>query len=85
MEEKKIRKKKETILKVKSESCSVVLTLCYLMDFSPPGSSVNGILHARILQWVVISFSRYLSNPGIKTKVSCIEGWFFTIWATKET
>ena len=85
MEEKKIMKKKETILKVKSESCSVVLTLCYLMDCSPPGSSVNGILHARILEWVVFSFSRYLSNPGIKTKVSCIAGRFFTIWTTKET
>ena len=28
------------------------------MDCSPPGSSVHGILQARILEWVVISFSR---------------------------
>ena len=28
------------------------------MDCSPPGSSVHGILQARILEWVAISFSR---------------------------
>ena len=33
------------------------LTLCDLMDFSPPGSSIHGILQARILEWVAISFS----------------------------
>ena len=33
-------------------------TLCHPMDCSPPGSSVHGILQARILEWVVISFSR---------------------------
>ena len=32
-------------------------TLCYVMDCSPPGSSVCGILQARILEWVAISFS----------------------------
>ena len=32
-------------------------TLSNPMDFSPPGSSVHGILQARILQWVAISFS----------------------------
>ena len=36
------------------------------MDCSPPGSSVHGILQARILEWVVISFPRDLPNPGIK-------------------
>ena len=35
------------------------------MDCSPPGSSVHGILQARILEWVAISFSRGSSNPGI--------------------
>ena len=34
------------------------LTLCDLMDCSPPGSSVHGISQARILEWVGISFSR---------------------------
>ena len=33
--------------------------LCNAMDCSPPGSSVHGILQARILEWVAISFSRY--------------------------
>ena len=42
------------------------LTLCDPMDCSPPGSSVHGILQARILEWVAICFSRGSSNPGIK-------------------
>ena len=33
------------------------LTLCDSMDCSPPGSFVHGILQARILEWVAISFS----------------------------
>ena len=39
------------------------LTLCDPMDCSPPGSSVHGILQARILDWVVISSSRGSSQP----------------------
>ena len=46
-----------------AQSC---LTLCNPMDCSPPGSSVNGILQARILWWVAIPFSRALPEPGIK-------------------
>ena len=42
------------------------LTLCDLVDYSLPGSSVYGIFQARILEWVAISFSRDLSDPGIK-------------------
>ena len=34
-------------------------TLCDPMDCSPPGSPVQGILQARILEWIAISFSRY--------------------------
>ena len=34
------------------------LNLCDPVDCSPPGSSVNGILEAKILEWVAISFSR---------------------------
>ena len=37
-----------------TQSC---LTLCDPMDCSPPGSSIHGILQARILEWVAISFS----------------------------
>ena len=54
------------------------------MDFSPPGSSVHGILQARILQWVAISFSSGSSRPRDKTWVSYITGIFFTNWATRE-
>ena len=48
------------------------LTLCDPMDCSPPGSSVHGILQARILEWVAISFSRGSSQPSDRTQVSCI-------------
>ena len=45
---------------------------------SPPGSSVHGILQARILEWVAISFSRRSSRPRDRAHISCIEGRFFT-------
>ena len=64
-----------------SHSC---LTLCNSMDCSPPGSSVYGILQAKILVWVAISFSRGSPQPRDWTQVSCIVGKFFTIWATRE-
>ena len=57
--------------------------LCDPMDCSPPGSSVHGILQARILEWVATLFSRGSSWPGW-TQVSCVAGEFFTIWATRE-
>ena len=40
------------------ESCSVMSNFCRPVDCSPPGSSVNGVLQARILEWVDIPFSR---------------------------
>ena len=55
------------------------------MDCSPPGSSVHGILQARILEWVAIPSSRGSSQPRDWTLVSGIAGRFFTIWATRET
>ena len=51
---------------------------------SPPGSSVHGVLQARILEWTAISFSRGSSRPRNQTRVSCIVGGFFTNWATRE-
>ena len=39
------------------------LTLCDPVDCIPPGSSIHGILQARILEWVSISFSRGSSRP----------------------
>ena len=44
----------------------------------------HGILQARILEWVVIPFSRGSSWPRDQTWVSWIAGRFFTIWATRE-
>ena len=52
-----------------------------LMDCSPPDSSIHGILQARILEWVAISFFRGSSWPRDQTQVSCIAGRFFIIWA----
>ena len=49
-------------------------TLCDPMDCSPPGSSVHGILQARILEWVVMPFSRGSSQPRDRTRVSCTAG-----------
>ena len=47
------------------------LTLCDRMDHSLPGSSVRGILQARMLEWVAIFFSRGSSQPRDQTHVSC--------------
>ena len=60
----KIRKVKVLV----AQSC---LTLCNPMDCNLPGSS-------RILEWVVIPFSRGFSQPRDQTQVSCIAGRFFT-------
>ena len=54
-------------------------TLCCPMDCSPPGSSVHGILQARIVEWVAIPFSRGSSLPRDQTRVFCTAGRFFTI------
>ena len=54
------------------------------LDCSPPGSSVHGILQARILQWVAIPFSRGSSQPRDWTQDSCITGRCFIIWTTRE-
>ena len=64
-----------------SQSC---LTLCDPMGYSPPGSSVLGILQARILQWFAMPFSWGSSQPRDWTRVSSIAGRFFTVLATRE-
>ena len=53
-------------------------TLCDPLDYSPPGSSVHGIVQARVLEWVAISSSRGSSRIGDLTCVSCLAGVFFT-------
>ena len=59
-------------------------TLCDSMACNLLGSSVHGILWARILGWVAIPFSRGSSWPRDRTQVSHISGRFFTIWNTYE-
>ena len=54
------------------------------MDYSPPGSFIHGILHARILEWVAIPFSRGSSQSRDRSQVSCIAGQIFTTWATRD-
>ena len=50
-------------------------TLCNHMGYSLPGFSVHGILQARILEWIAVSFSRRIPTPGIKPKSSHCR-WF---------
>ena len=72
------------LVESESEVAQSCLTLCNPMDCSPPGSSVHGILQARILEWVAISFSRGSSQPRDRTQVSHIAGRHFNLWATSE-
>ena len=58
-----------------TQSC---LTLYIPMEYSLPGSSVHGILQARILEWIAIPFSRGSPWPRDWTWVSRIAGGFFT-------
>ena len=53
-------------------------TLASPLDCNPLGSSVHGILQARILEWVVISFLREFSWPMDQTCISYFLGRFFT-------
>ena len=55
------------------------LTLCDPMDCSPPHSSVHGILQARNLEWVAISFSRASSPPRDQNWVSPIADGLLTV------
>ena len=57
---------------------------CDPMDCVLPGSSVHGILQARILEWLAISFSRGSSWARDGTWVSCTAGRLFTDWAMME-
>ena len=66
---------------VLGQSCSA---LCDPMDYSPPDSSVHGILQVRILEWGAMSSSRGSSQPRGQIQVSCVAGRFFTTWATRE-
>ena len=58
--------------RVCAESLQACPTLCDPVDCSPPGSSVHGMLQARILDWVAISSSRGSSEPKNRTCISCV-------------
>ena len=70
------RKTKEGYLKQKRTACiacihaKLSLTLCNPMDCCPPGSSVQGILQARILEWVAMPSSKWSSWPRDQTHFS---------------
>ena len=59
-----------------AQSCP---TLCSPVDCSPPGSSVHGILQARILEWVAIFFLGDLPNPGVETGSPALQADSFTV------
>ena len=66
-------------------SCFSHVQLCNPMDCRLPGSSVHGILQARILEWVAMSSSRGSSQPRDQTHLPYtppLEGGFFTTNAT---
>ena len=60
-------------MKVKVLAPQSCPTLCNLMDYGPLGSSVHGILQARILEWVAISFSMEFPDPGIKPRSPALQ------------
>ena len=60
-----------------TQSC---LTLCDAMDYSLSGASVHGIIAARILERVSISFSRGSSHPRDQTHISCIGKQILPRW-----
>ena len=63
-----------------AQSCP---TLCDPVDCNLLGFSVHGLLQARILEWIGISFSRGSSRPRDRTWVSHIGGRRFNLWATR--
>ena len=67
------------------QSLKLCLTLCNPMDYSSLGSSVHGLLQARMLACIAMPSSRDSSQPRDWTCVSCVScivGGFFTDWAT---
>ena len=58
--------------RVHAKSLQSCPTLCNPTDHSSPGSSVHGILQARILEWVTISYSRGSSRSRDRTRASCV-------------
>ena len=76
--------------KLQGEAIAVVLvaqscpTLWNSMDCSQPGSSVHGILQARVLDLGCHFLLRGSSPPRDWTHISCIGRWILYLWATRE-
>ena len=56
-----------------SVSCSVMSDFCNPMDYSLPGSSVQGILQTRLLEWIAIPFSRESFWPGVEPRSPALQ------------
>ena len=70
-----------------AKSCQSCPTLCNPVDYSPPGSSIHGIIQARIQEWVAFSFSKGSSHPGnkpVSLTSPTLAVRFFTTSATQE-
>ena len=67
--------RRERLLCSVTQSCPTLCdcvdcpTLCDCVDCSPPGSSVHGMLQAKVLKWVAISSSRESSRPGSNSRL----------------
>ena len=59
-------------------------TFCDPLDCRPPGSSVLGILQARVLEWVAMPSFKESSQPRDQNQVPCIADGFFTVWVTRD-
>ena len=81
-----LRKSPDLPTRVHAKSLQLCLNLCNPLDYSPPVSSVHGILLARILEWVALPSSRGSSQPRDWTHDSYVSytGRFFTTSATWE-
>ena len=74
-----------SLIKFQGNKCSqLCLTLCDPVDCSPPGSPVQRIFQARILEWITISFSRGSSWTRDRTQVSHIAGRHINLCTTRE-
>ena len=67
-----------------AQSC---LTLCDPMDCSLPGSSVHGILQARIMEWAAFPPPRDLPDSGIKPQSPALQGdsWWLSLYGLFNT
>ena len=69
----------EYLVKVEVLVAQSCLTLCDLMDCSPPVFSVHGILQARVLEWVAIPSPADFPNSGTEPGFLALQVEFFTI------